>query len=158
MAVVKWLACFYTPSEVVGLVKANFDIKTTPQAVEAYDPTKVAGEKLSEGLKKIFEETRKKYIEDSINIDVAHQVFRLTQLSMLYRKALAAGNIILAGLFLKQCAEEVGGMFTNRRELTGKDGGPLLVPLSPEITEALMAGYNEVMKGGAGGGDGSGES
>ncbi len=39
--------------------------------------------------------------------------------------------MVLASSLLKQAAEEVGGSYTNRRELTGKDGKDLPVPVSP---------------------------
>ena len=46
-------------------------------------------------------------------------------------KAENQGNMVLASSLLKQAAEEVGGSYTNRRELTGKDGRDLPVPVSP---------------------------
>jgi hypothetical protein len=42
-------------------------------------------------------------------------------------KAEAQGNMVLASSLLEQAAKEMGGAFTNRRELTGKDGGAVEV-------------------------------
>ncbi|AFL51641.1 hypothetical protein ABIE78_002513 [Sinorhizobium fredii] len=41
--VVQALACFDSPAVVAKSVKAEFDVVISPQAVEAYDPTKRAG-------------------------------------------------------------------------------------------------------------------
>ena len=43
-------------------------------------------------------------------------------------KAEAKGNFPLAAQLHKQAAEEMGNAYTNRRELTGKDGKDLPAP------------------------------
>ncbi len=43
-------------------------------------------------------------------------------------KAEDQGNMVLAAQLLEQAAKEMGNAFTNRRELTGKDGKDLPAP------------------------------
>jgi hypothetical protein len=129
--VVQSLACFDSPAVVVKAVKAEFDVVISSQAVEAYDPTKKAGRKLSQRFRVLFEETRKTFLEDTASIAISHRAVRLRALQRMADKAETQGNMVLASSLLKQAAEEVGGSYTNRRELTGKDGKDLPVPVSP---------------------------
>ncbi len=129
--VVQALACFDTPSVVVASVKKDFGITLSPQLVETYDPTKKAGRNVAARWKALFEETRKTFLEDTASIAISHRAVRLRALQRMADKAEGQGNMVLASSLLKQAAEEVGGSYTNRRELTGKDGKDLPVPVSP---------------------------
>jgi hypothetical protein len=99
--------------------------------VEGYDPTKRAGSNLAEKWKLLFEETRKTFLEDTATIAISHRAVRLRALQRMADKAENQGNMVLAASLMKQAAEEVGNAYTNRRELTGKDGKDLPVPVSP---------------------------
>ena len=123
--IVQSVACFDTPSVVVAAVKKEFGEAVTPQAVEAYDPTKRAGRNLSAKWRALFEETRKTFLEDTAAIGVSHRAVRLRALARLQETAEKQGNIALAAQLLEQVAKECGDAFTNRRELTGKNGGPV---------------------------------
>lgn len=129
--IVQSLACFDSPSVVAKAIKLEFKVEISPQAVEAYDPNKVAGKKLSERFRLLFDATRKAFLEDTSQIAISHRAVRLRALQRMAEKAENSGNMVLASSLLKQAAEEVGGSYTNRRELTGKDGKDLPVPVSP---------------------------
>jgi hypothetical protein len=128
---VQALACFDSPAVVVASLKREFAVVISPQAVECYDPTKKAGRNLSHRWKALFEETRKTFLEDTASVAISHRAVRLRALQRMADKAETSGNMVLASSLLKQAAEEVGGSYTNRRELTGKDGKDLPVPVSP---------------------------
>lgn len=131
--VVQSLACFDTPNAVAKAIKAEFGIEISPQACEAYDPNKVAGKKLSERFRLLFAETRKAFLEDTSLIAISHRAVRLRALQRMAEKAEGQGNMVLAASLMEQAAKEVGDSYTNRRELTGKDGKDL--PLaSPAVT------------------------
>jgi len=123
--VVQSLASFDTPTQVVEAVKQEFGIQMTPQAAQAYDPTKYAGRNVAPKWKVLFEKSRKAFIEDSSDIPIAHRSTRLRALQRMAAKAEAKGNFPLAAALNKQAAEEMGNAFTNRREITGKDGKDL---------------------------------
>ncbi|MEQ1407761.1 DUF2280 domain-containing protein [Neorhizobium sp. Rsf11] len=123
--VVQALACFDSPAVVARAVKAEFDIVISPQAVEAYDPTKRAGQKLSQRFRLLFEETRKTFLEDTASIAISHRAVRLRALQRMADKAETQGNMVLASSLLKQAAEEVGNAYTNKREISGPGGGAI---------------------------------
>jgi hypothetical protein len=129
--IVQSLACFDTPSVVVEAVRKEFGATITRQSVEGYDPTKKAGSNLAEKWRLLFEETRKTFLEDTASIAISHRAVRLRALQRMAEKAESQGNMVLASSLLKQAAEEVGGAYTNRREITGKDGKDLPTPVSP---------------------------
>jgi len=129
--IVQAIACFDSPSIVAASVKKEFGIDVSRQLVETYDPTKKAGANISDKWKALHEETRKTFLEDTASIAISHRAVRLRALQRMADKAETSGNMVLASSLLKQAAEEVGGSYTNRRELTGKDGKDLPVPVSP---------------------------
>lgn len=123
--IVQALACFDTPTMVAAAVKAEFEIETSPQAVQCYDPTKYAGRKLSKQYRQLFEATRKAFIDDATQVPIAHRSMRLRSINRMAQRAEKQGNLKLAADLHKQAAEEMGNAYTNRREVTGRDGVPL---------------------------------
>ncbi|WP_180001226.1 DUF2280 domain-containing protein [Acinetobacter sp. YH12255] len=139
--IVRSLAQFNTPQETVVLVKEEFNIDVSRQQCEAYDPTKRIGKDLSQSLKKEFEDTRKSYLEAPQNIPIANQAVRLEVYQRLINKAKSPA---MALKILKQAAEEMGGKYTNRQEITGKDGQPIKTENTnnnpPQYTPEQLAG------------------
>lgn len=131
--IVQSLACFDTPSVVVEAVRKEFGETITRQTAEGFDPNKRAGAKLSNKWRAIFEETRKTFLEDTAAIAISHRAVRLRALQRMAEKAENMGNMSLAAQLHKQAAEEVGGTYTNRREITGKDGKDLPPPSAVTI-------------------------
>ncbi len=123
--IVRGLASFDTPSQVVEAVKAEYGLTLTPQNVQSYDPTKFSGRKLAAKWRVLFEKARKSFVEDSSGIPIAHRSTRLRALQRMAAKAEAKGNLPLAAQLHKQAAEEMGNAYTNKREITGKDGKDL---------------------------------
>lgn len=117
--VVQALACYDPPSVVAAAVKQEWGVEITPQGVECYDPTKRAGRQLSQKLRLLFEETRKTFRENTAEIGIANRAVRLRMLERLAMKAEKQGALGLAAQLLKQAAEEVGDVYTNKRQLDG---------------------------------------
>lgn len=123
--IINALAAFDTPSQVADAVKEEFGVVVSRQAVEGHDPTKHAGRKLAQKWRDLFEASRSGFINEATAVPIAH---RSTRLRALYRMAQAAerkGNYPLAAALNKQAAEEMGNAYTNKREITGKDGKDL---------------------------------
>lgn len=129
--IVQALACFDSPSVVSAAVKKDFGLDVSRQLVESHDPNKKAASGLAPKWRVLFEETRKTFLEDTATIAISHRAVRLRALQRMADKAETQGNMVLASSLLKQAAEEVGGAYTNRREITGKDGKDLPTPVSP---------------------------
>ena len=80
--------------------------------------------------------TRHRFLEDAADIGISHRSVRLRTLQRVLEKAEERNNLPLAMTALKQAAEEMGGAYTNRRELTGKNGAPL-PPVNPVVIYQL---------------------
>lgn len=117
--VVQQLAMYDAPSVVAKAVKEEFGITVTPQAVEAYNPTKRAGQKLALKWRTLFEETRKAFLSDTAEIGISHRVVRLRALQRMAAVAEKQGNLNLAANLLEQAAKEMGDAYTNTRVLRG---------------------------------------
>lgn len=123
--VVQALACFDTPSQVASAVKQEFGLEVSRQQVSIYDPTRPAGRSLSKKLAATFQATREAFLKEAATVPVAHQAYRLRVLNRALERAEKSGNTTLVLQILEQAAREMGGAFTNRREVTGKGGGPI---------------------------------
>ena len=148
LAIVQALACFDTPSQVVDQVKQEFGLALARQQVAGYDPTKPSGKKLSKKLLEVFQATRQKFLDDVSTIPISNQSYRLRVLQRNLERADQRGNAAMVSTLLEQAAKELGGAFTNRRELTGKNGQPLAVATSnvtpdelKEVVESVQAKF-----------------
>lgn len=120
--IVQSLACRDTPQEVADAVKQEFKIEIERQQVAAYDPTKSRGKDLSKKFVELFHKTRADFDKGLIDIPIANKHYRLKQ----YQKQLEknAKNTVMSLKILEQAAKDCGGQFTNKQEITGKDGQP----------------------------------
>ena len=137
--IVQSLACRDTPQEVAELVKQEFKISIDRVQVAAYDPTDAAGKNLSKKFVELFNKTRADFDAGLIDIPIANKHYRLKQ----YQKQLErnAKNTVMSLKILEQAAKDVGGQFTNRQEITGKDGEALqttVVHATQEQVEAAV--------------------
>lgn len=139
--IVQSLACFETPQQVADAVKENFNIEIGRQQVAFYDPTKVAGKNLSKKFVTLFNETRKKFQENVLDIPIANKAFRLKEMQKMFDDF--GRNRIMKLNVLKQAFQETDGRIT-RQEHTGKDGGALqnenttYVTASKELVRQVM--------------------
>lgn len=123
--IINGLAAFDTPSQVAAAVKEEFGVEVSRQAVEGHDPTKHAGRSLAKQWRELFEASRTGFISEATQVPIAHRSTRLRALHRMSQTAERKGNFPLAAQLHKQAAEEMGNAFTNRRELTGRDGKDL---------------------------------
>lgn len=119
--VVHALACFDSPSVVAAAVKAEFGIVVTPQAIEAYNPTRHAGRRLADKWKALFETTRAGFLENTAAIGIANRAVRLRRLDRMSVVAEDRGNFPLAVQLIEQAAKEVGEVYVNRKTEGGGD-------------------------------------
>lgn len=144
--IVRSLAVFNTPKETSDLIQQEFGEKVTPQQCESYDPTKRSGQNLSQEFRDEFKATRNAFVEAPKNIPIANVSYRLQRLQKIIDHA--GKNSVLVMDALKQAAQDEGGAFTNRKEITGKDGAPIqqsIVTVSKEdVKQALQDLENEV--------------
>lgn len=113
--IVQALACFDTPSQVAAAVREEFGLEVTRQKCEAHDPTKRAGRDLAKLWVTLFEDTRKRFREETAEIPIANRAFRLRVLGRMAEKAENMKNIALTAQLLEQAAKEVGDVYVNRQ-------------------------------------------
>lgn len=139
--IVQALACRDRPQEVVDAVRQEFGVDIPLQQCAAYDPTRPTCRKLSADLKKLFFDTREKFDAGLIDIPIANKHYRLKQ----YQKQLERNsrNTTMSLKILEQAAKDVGGQYTNRQEVTGKDGQPLH-PAAPVPLDDYIAAREQL--------------
>ncbi|MFG0461549.1 DUF2280 domain-containing protein [Pseudomonas putida] len=113
--IVQALACFDTPSQVVEAVQKEFSITVTRQQVETHDPTKYSGKGLAKRWVALFEDTRKRFREETAEIPIANRAFRLRGLGRMAEKAENMRNLALTAQLYEQAAKECGDMYVNRK-------------------------------------------
>ncbi|MGN5619230.1 DUF2280 domain-containing protein [Acinetobacter indicus] len=142
--IVRSLAQWNTPTETVELVQQEFGITISRQQCEAYDPTKRTGQNLSKVLADEFYKTREQFRKNTDEMPLANLAVRLRHYENLLNNPQNKRNPILQLTILKQVAEDVGGKYTNKTELTGAGGGPLqsenvtYVDASPELVKQVL--------------------
>lgn len=123
--IVRSLATYETPTETAKCVQEEFGITVTKQQCEAYDPTKKTGQDLSEEFKKEFYRIREDMNKNVNSIPIANIAYRLRRLQIFIDHDRYKDNAVIVPDLLEQAAKEVGGLYTNRKEITGADGGPI---------------------------------
>jgi hypothetical protein len=121
--VVQQLACFLTPSEVAATVSEEFGVEIGRQQAWKYHPAN--NPDLAPNWRAMFEATRAAFVAETATIGIAHRAYRLRRLERYLHCAEETKRYGLAAQLLKQAAEEMGGTYTSRREITAKDGAPL---------------------------------
>lgn len=156
--VVQRLACFDTPHEVVAAVREEFGISLEAPSVQYYDPTKRAGTNLSQKWKDLFFETREDFKRNVESyVPEANKMVRVRQLAHAARAFKGRGNYVGMADMMERIAKEIGGAFTNRREFTGKQGGPIeFADMSEEQLDARLGHMLQTMGMSAAGGNGDG--
>lgn len=137
--IVQSLACRDTPQEVVDLVKQEFGVEISRSQCQSYDPTKYSGRNLSRKFVQLFNETREKFDDGLIDIPIASKQFRLKQYDKLLIKNKSAA---MALKILKQAAQDLGGQYTNKQEITGAGG----TPLQTTTVQATQEQVNEAVR------------
>ncbi len=102
--IVQALACFDTPSQVVEAVQKEYGVVVTRQQVETHDPTKTSGKGLAKRWVTMFEDTRKRFREETADIPIANRAFRLRAMNRFVERAESMKNIGLAMQILEQAA------------------------------------------------------
>jgi hypothetical protein len=122
--IVTQLACFTAPAAVRDMVEKEYGFAPPLTTVLYYDVT-TAGSQVAPRWRKLFEKTRETYLAEVSRVPIMHKAYRMWQLQKLLEKEWERSNLVAVLAVLKQAAEEEGGVFTNRRELTGAGGKDL---------------------------------
>jgi hypothetical protein len=133
--IVKSLAHFDTPSEVVEAVKANFDVEISRQHVYTYDPR--CTQPPAPRWRELHAATRAAFLRDADEIGISHRTVRLRMLDRMAHRAEARHYMSLAAHLLEQGAKE-----SERLEDARKHSEPRLVDASLPVPERPAASFN----------------
>lgn len=140
--IVQRLAQFESPQKVADEVNSIFEMQVSRQQVNGLDASKPYF-RASAKWKSLFFQERQRFLADLEAIPVFHKSYRLSVMQSQVDRLLRNGhhtNVPLLLSILEQAAKETGGMFTNRRELTGKDGKDLLPQqIAREVFKEMLA-------------------
>jgi len=122
----KQLACYASPKEAAEALREDYGIDITAQSAEHYDPTKHAGRSCAKQWRELFVHTRAEFLAHiDKHVPEANKAVRVRQLANASRVFKRANNYVGMADMLERIAKEVGNVHTNRREVTGKGGGPI---------------------------------
>lgn len=124
--IVQALACFDTPTQVAEAVKEEFGLQVHRSQVAQYDPTKIAGSKLADKWRVLFQDTRARFREETAEIPIANRAYRLRAMNRFVERAETMKNIGLAMQILEQAAKEVGDVYVNRHRKDEPDDEPAI--------------------------------
>lgn len=144
--IVRSLATFESPTETAKGVQEEFGIQVTKQQCEAYDPTKKTGQDLSEELKKEFFKIRKDINKNLEAIPIANVYYRLSRLQKFIDHDRFKENPVIVPSLLEQAAKEMGGLYTNRKEITGAGGEPLMGISDTELDKRIKEAESKARK------------
>lgn len=149
--IIQRVAAFDYPSVVVDAVLEDFKVKITRQDVERHDPTKVSGKDLAKRWISLFNESRRKFLDDTSNIAISHKAVRMRMLQRMAAKAEDMKNFVLAASLLEQAAKEMGEAYTNRQKVDldhkSTDGSMTPKASAPAMTpEQVTAAAAEAVK------------
>lgn len=113
-AVIKLLAHFVPPADVVVHMRERFGIVMDRFQVRAYDPTSPRYE-ASERWRPIFDAERRAYLASTEAVPVAHKGYRLNILQSMIDASLKRQDFVLVAALLEQAAKEVSGASISRR-------------------------------------------
>lgn len=151
------LAMYDSPREAADALKEEYGIEITPQGAEGYDPTKRAGRHLAAKWRELFDKARADFLNNVEKyVPEANRTVRVAQLAASARALRARGNHVAAADMLERIAKELGNVHTNRRELTGRDGGPVAVSYSDMTEDQLDARIAALLAAAGGDDDGDG--
>lgn len=120
--IVQALACYDTPTQVAEAVKEEFGIDVPRNQVGRYDPTKASGHDLPKKWRTLFEDTRKRFREETAEIPIAQRAYRLRKMGQIADRAERMRNFGLVLQILEQAAKETGDAYVNHRAAANGSG------------------------------------
>ena len=124
------------PKEAADALKQELGVAVTPQGAERYSPGKVAARNLAKKWRELFEHTRQAFLDHvETQVPHAHKAVRIKKLARASDAFESRGNYVAMAAMLEKIAREMGGTFTNRREVTGKERGPIQYEKVSDMTD-----------------------
>ena len=137
-AVIMRLARFATAKEVRAEIKQAYGLDLSAQQINAYNPTTLAGQRLSDEHKQLFEETRKAALDDEDAIPGSKRSYRLLRYMQIVE---SADSAVIQLKALEIMAKEMGGLYS--RPEKDKPEGDDPSAIAPSLQTAVDKIYGE---------------
>ena len=136
-------AAYNKPAEVMRVMQEEFPgIKLSKQQVDGYNPDHVNGRNLSAEHIELFHARRKFYRETIEAVPLSSPAYRLRVLQKIVDDPMQQMNARLM-LDIVETVEKIeGGLFTNRRELSGPEGGSIPVSMFGSALDKIFGDAN----------------
>jgi len=140
-------AQFRSLEEIHKAWKIEYGTDITSEAIRRYNPGLRAGRKLAKPLREFFVKTRQRFQERlEAELPMANKAVRVRKLQEAAEQYENMGNYKMMADMLEQIAKEMGDVHTNRKEFTGKGGGPIQYQDVTDMTdEQLDAELAEIL-------------
>ncbi len=136
---VREFACFATPMEAADALSKEFSIEITPQSAQHYDATSFAGSRAAKKWQELFGVCRTAFLDDvEKRVPEAYKAVRIQELAKAARIFKQRGNYLAQANLLEKIARELGGVHSNRHEITGRAGGPIKFEDVSEMTNEML--------------------
>lgn len=133
---VQQFACYASPKEAADALREEYGIEIAPQSAQHYDATSGAGSVAAKKWRDLFYVSRQAFLDDVTNrVPLAHKSVRIKKLARAADAFENSKNYLAMARMLEQIAKELGNVHTNRRELTGKNGGAIAYSAVEEMTD-----------------------
>jgi hypothetical protein len=140
-------AKFMRPTQVCDALLDRFGVSIERNAVQMYDPTTSKGQTLGKKRKVMFEEVRKRFLDELDAIPIANKAMRLQQLQAHYDKVLngATPNIRMALEILEKAAKEAGNVHSNEHHVHHSGKVKVEEVTEDEMRNGLAAAIAQVL-------------
>ena len=123
---VREFACFSTPMQAADALREEYGIEITPQAAQHYDAASGAGSRAAKRWHELFDVSRQAFLDDvKARVPESYKAVRIQELARASRIFKKRGNYLAQANMLERIAKEMGNVYSNRREVTGRDRGPI---------------------------------
>lgn len=115
--ILKRLAELDPMPSIIRAFKEEYGEDITIQTVRSYDPRDWHANKYAKENEELFFRIRQNLIDQVERIPIANRVYRVQELQRLYQESSADGDRQNAMRALEMSAKEVGGIYTNTRQI-----------------------------------------
>jgi hypothetical protein len=140
--IVERLSMFDSVSDVQKAVRERFGLQLTLQNVEHYDPTKAAGKEVARRWAEFFWEKRKRFLDGTDAVGLAHLPARLRAQTRCFEQALRMGNVGEASAIIERVAKDANNYWTHRLDVRHAGHRRGAVEMSPNARERVYLPHN----------------
>lgn len=137
--IVKQIACYEKPVEIKDKVQEKYQVEVTLSQLAFYNPENTqGGQQLSRKWKAMFNETREKFLEGSIDVPIANKMVRLQRLEKLWDVYYEMGNYGGCERVLEQAAKQMNGAYGPMKEMLADKMGDGNVNFYQQINNKIV--------------------